>query len=90
MMLQQRQSMAALQMVSRRQCRQAIMPESRAEAVMWLASLWWLVQVALMYRQVIIITSEANALLGQAIINLAVALVVADISQRWNRYGSHP
>lgn len=90
MTLQQQQSMAALQMVSRRQCRQAIMPESRAEAVMWLASLWWLVQFALMYRQTVIIASEVHAQVGQMIVNLTVTLVVADIAGRWSRYGTYP
>lgn len=89
-MLQHQQPAAALQMVSRRQQRQMIMPEARAEAILWMASVWWLVQFALMYRQSVIIASEAHAQIGQMIVNLAVALVVADIAGRWTRYGSYP
>lgn len=86
LILQHHQPMAAVQIVSRRQQRQIIMPEARAEAILWLVSLWWLVQLALMYRQSVIIASEAHAQIGQMIVNLAVALVVADIAQRWTRY----
>lgn len=89
MSLMLHQQKAIVLVATRRSRNSVTVTREIGEVVLWFLSIWWLVQIGLMARQLIITSHQVSYQVNLVVTSFLVALAVGFVSWRLMRYESN-
>ena len=90
MSLMLHQQKAIVLVATRRSRNSVTVTREVGEVVLWFLSIWWLVQIGLMARQLVITSHQVSYQINLAITSLLVTLAVGFVSWQMMRYENSP
>lgn len=88
--LQHQQRLAVVNVVSYQSDQRVVTTREISEVALWFLSIWWLVQIGLMARQLIVTSHQVSYQISLIMTSFLVALVVGFVSWKLSRYENSP